>query len=107
MRTGHETVSDCGLRRSFDFRLVTITRGTKHVLVVNSTPQGAKVKPSNGESCDSTPCNFKVPRKSDLNLVVTSDHCQPHHVRVTNRVAGGGGAAKAGTLCSAGLSVQA
>ncbi|CAM4020327.1 hypothetical protein [Paracoccus yeei] len=43
----------------------TITRGTNDVLVVESTPQAAQVKLSNGQSCDGTPCSFKLPRKSE------------------------------------------
>ncbi|WP_287882404.1 MULTISPECIES: translation initiation factor 2 [Paracoccus] len=81
----------------------TITRGTKDVLVVNSTPAAAQVKLSNGESCDNTPCSFKVPRKSELNVLVTKDRCKPQQVRVTNRVAGGGGAAMAGNVLVGGI----
>lgn len=64
----------------------TMTRDTKGVLVVRSTPQGAQVTPSNGETCAGTPRTFKLPRKSKPNLVVSQDRCQPQHVRVTNRV---------------------
>ena len=71
----------------------TITRGTNDVLVVESTPQAAQVKLSNGQSCDGTPCSFKLPRKSELNLVVSKEGCKPVNVHVTNRVSGGGGAA--------------
>ena len=81
----------------------TITRGTNDALVVNSTPGGAQVKLSDGQSCDGTPCTFKVPRKSELNLVVSKDRCQPQQVRVTNRVANGGGAAMAGNVLVGGL----
>ncbi|WP_062562408.1 hypothetical protein [Paracoccus aminovorans] len=81
----------------------TITRGTKDVLVVNSNPQGAQVKLSNGETCAGTPCTFKLPRKSELNVVVSKDRCQPQQIRVTNRVAGGGGAAMAGNVVFGGI----
>lgn len=81
----------------------TITRGTSDVLVVDSTPQGAQVKMSNGESCTGTPCTFKITRKSEVNVVISKENCKPHQVRVTNRVAGGGGAAMAGNVVFGGL----
>ena len=81
----------------------TITRGTNDALVVNSTPGGAQVKLSDGQTCDGTPCTFKVPRKSELNVLVQKNRCQPQQIRVTNRVAGGGGAAMAGNVLVGGL----
>lgn len=81
----------------------TITRGTNDALVVNSTPGGAQVKMSDGQTCNATPCTFKVPRKSELNVLVQKDRCQPQQIRVTNRVAGGGGAAMAGNVFVGGL----
>lgn len=81
----------------------TITRGTNDVLVVNSTPTGAQVKMSNGESCDNTPCTFKVPRKSELNVLITKQGCEHQQIRVTNKVAGGGGAAMAGNVLVGGI----
>lgn len=81
----------------------TITRGTNDVLVVESTPQAAQVKLSNGQSCDDTPCSFKLPRKSELNLVVSKEGCKPVNVHVTNRVSGGGGAAMAGNVLVGGI----
>jgi len=76
----------------------TITRGTKDVLIVNTTPGGAQVKLSDGQTCGNTPCSFKVPRKSELNVLVTKDRCKPQQIRVTNRVAGGGGGGMAGNV---------
>ena len=81
----------------------TITRGSNDVLVVNSTPSAAQVKISDGQSCTGTPCTFKVPRKSELNVLVTKAGCRPQQVRVTNRVASGGGAAMAGNVLVGGL----
>lgn len=81
----------------------TITRGSNDVLVVNSTPPGAQVKLSDGQSCTGTPCSFKVPRKSELNVLVSKARCQPRQVRVTNRVASGGGAAMAGNVLVGGV----
>lgn len=81
----------------------TITRGTNDVLVVKSSPGAAQVQLSDGQSCDGTPCSFKVPRKSELNVLVTKDRCQPQQIRVTNHIAGAGGAAMAGNVLVGGL----
>lgn len=81
----------------------TITRGTNDVLVVKSTPGAAQVKLSDGQSCDGTPCSFKVPRKSELNVLITKNRCQPQQIRVTNQIAGAGGAAMAGNVLVGGI----
>ncbi|MFN8681230.1 translation initiation factor 2 [Paracoccus sp. P2] len=72
-------------------------------MIVNTTPGGAQVKLSDGQTCGNTPCSFKVPRKSELNVLVTKDRCKPQQIRVTNRVAGGGGAAMAGNVLVGGI----
>lgn len=81
----------------------TITRGSNDTLVVNSAPTGAQVKMSDGQTCNNTPCTFKVPRKSELNVLVTKDGCKPQQVRVSNKVAGGGSAAMAGNVLVGGI----
>ncbi len=81
----------------------TITRGKNDVLVVNSTPSGAQVKMSNGESCLNTPCSFKVPRRSELNVVIQKAGCEPQQIRVTHKTAGEGGAALAGNVLVGGF----
>ena len=68
------------------------------MLVVKSTPGAAQVQLSDGQTCDGTPCSFKVPRKSELNVLITKDRCQPQQIRVTNHIAGSGGAAMAGNV---------
>ncbi|MTD99702.1 translation initiation factor 2 [Paracoccus sp. YIM 132242] len=81
----------------------TITRGKTDTLVVNSTPGGAQVKMSDGQVCNNTPCTFKAPRKSELNVLITKENCAPQQVRVTNKVAGGGSAAMAGNVLVGGI----
>ncbi|MDO5631003.1 MAG: translation initiation factor 2 [Paracoccus sp. (in: a-proteobacteria)] len=81
----------------------TITRGTTDVLVVNSNPSGAQVQLSDGQTCNGTPCTFKLPRKSELNVLVKKDRCEPQQVRVTNKIAGGGSAAMAGNVLVGGV----
>lgn len=81
----------------------TVTRGTNDALVVKSTPGGAQVKLSNGQSCDNTPCTFKVPRRSELNVLVTKEGCKHQQIRVTNRISDRGGAAMAGNVLVGGV----
>ncbi|VDS09000.1 hypothetical protein PARHAE_02188 [Paracoccus haematequi] len=81
----------------------TITRGSNDALIVNSTPTGAQVKMSDGQTCNNTPCTFKVPRKSELNVLITKDGCKHQQVRVTNKVANGGSAAMAGNVLVGGI----
>ncbi len=49
----------------------TVTRGTNDTWTVNTTPAGAAVKTSNSYACDSTPCTFKMPRKSEFDVTIT------------------------------------
>lgn len=81
----------------------TITRGSNDTLVVNSTPSGAQVKMSDGQTCTNTPCTFKVPRKSELNVLITKQGCAHQQIRVSNRVAPGGSAAMAGNVLVGGI----
>lgn len=81
----------------------TITRGKTDALVVNSTPSGAQVELSDGQSCNNTPCTFKLPRKSEINVLIKKDRCEPQQIRVTNKVSGNGGAAMAGNVFVGGI----
>lgn len=81
----------------------TISRGSNDTLVVNSTPSGAQVKMSDGQTCNNTPCTFKVPRKSELNVLITKQGCKHQQIRVTNKVAPGGSAAMAGNVFVGGI----
>lgn len=81
----------------------TITRGTSDALVVNSEPQGAQVQLSNGMSCTSTPCTFKLPRKSDLQVTVSRAGCQTITTNVTHTTAGSGAAGVAGNVVFGGI----
>lgn len=81
----------------------TITRGTTDALVVNSQPQGAQVQLSNGMSCTSTPCTFKLPRKSDLQVTISKAGCQTMVTNVTHKTAGAGAAGVAGNVLVGGI----
>ena len=81
----------------------TITRGSNDTLVVNSTPSGAQVKMSDGQTCNNTPCTFKVPQKSELNRLIAKQGCAHQQIRVSNKVAPGGSAAMAGNVFVGGI----
>lgn len=81
----------------------TITRGSDDVLVVNSAPGAAQVQLSDGQTCANTPCTFKLPRKSELNVLISKEGCRSQQVRVTNEIASGGGAAMAGNIIFGGI----
>lgn len=81
----------------------TITRGSNDVLVVNSSPQGAQVELSNGMSCTSTPCTFKLPRRSDIGVTVSKPGCQTATASVTHRTANSGAAGIAGNVLVGGV----
>lgn len=76
----------------------TITRGKNDVLVVQSSPSGAQVELSDGQTCNNTPCTFKLPRKSELNVLIKKDGCEAQQVRVTNKVSGAGVDASTGAM---------
>jgi len=81
----------------------TITRGSDDVLIVDSTPQGAEVEMSNGMSCTSTPCTFKVPRRSDLEVTIRKSGCRTVRTSVTHRTADSGAAGVAGNVLVGGV----
>lgn len=81
----------------------TVTRGYQEELTVTSSPAGAKVKLSNDMSCNATPCSFRVPRRSELEVRVQKPGCTAQVVRVTNRLAGSGGVAMAGNIVLGGI----
>jgi len=81
----------------------TVTRGKNDVLVVNSEPQGAQVQLSNGMSCTSTPCTFKLPRKSTLGVTISKDKCKTVQTNVMHRTASAGAAGVAGNVILGGF----
>jgi hypothetical protein len=81
----------------------TVTRGTKDVLIIESSPAGAQVQTSNGLSCSSTPCTLKMPRRSDLVVSVSKRGCKTHQVAVTHKTADSGAAGVAGNVLVGGV----
>ena len=80
----------------------SITRGTKDVLVIETTPSNAQVQLSNGLSC-STPCALKMPRRSEVVLNITRKGCEPAIANVTHRTATAGAAGLAGNVLLGGV----
>jgi len=81
----------------------TVTRGSKDVLEIKTTPAGAQVQTSNGFSCSSTPCAIKMPRRSEFVVDITSPGCKPMDVNVTHKTADGGAAGVAGNVLVGGI----
>ena len=81
----------------------TITRGTKDVFVVETDPIGASVTTTNGFTCKATPCSIKMSRKSDFDVTISKPGYKTWTGHVTNKVAGGGGAAMAGNVLVGGI----
>jgi uncharacterized protein YceK len=81
----------------------TVTRGTNDTWTVNTTPAGAAVKTSNSYACDSTPCTFKMPRKSEFDVTITKSGYKVWTGKVTHHVGGAGGAGMAGNVLVGGI----
>lgn len=67
----------------------TMVRGTSEKLSLNSTPEGAVAKLSDGRSCV-TPCQIKAKRNATLIVTYKKKHCDPAQITVTPTVAGSG-----------------
>ncbi len=73
------------------------------MLQIVSQPAGAQVKTSNGYSCDNTPCELKIPRRSKFVVTISKAGCQTQQVKVTNELAEGGAAGMAGNVLIGGV----
>lgn len=80
----------------------TITRGSKDVLVVESTPSGADVSLSSGQA-GRTPASFKLPRADALVVTISKAGYETVTVNVTPHISGAGGAGMAGNVLLGGL----
>ena len=81
----------------------TMTRGTTQEFTVESSPPGASVATSNGFTCPSTPCTFRMARKDAFRVTVAMDGYVSQTVEVTSSVSGAGGTAMAGNILVGGL----
>ncbi len=80
----------------------SITRGTKEVFVVDSTPQDADVRLSTGQ-VGRTPASFEVGRRDTLTVFVSKPGYKSRTLVVQSEVGGGGGAAMAGNVIFGGI----
>lgn len=81
----------------------TVTRGSNDTWSVNTEPSGAAVRTTNQFACDSTPCTFKMARKSEFDVTITKPGYKTWTGHVTHHVAGAGGAAMAGNVILGGI----
>jgi hypothetical protein len=81
----------------------TVTRGTTQQFTVESSPPGASVETSNGFTCPSTPCTFRMPRKDAFTITISKDGYAEQTHSIQSNMSGGGGAALAGNLIVGGI----
>lgn len=81
----------------------TVTRGSNDTWTVNTEPSGAAVRTTNQFACDSTPCTFKMARKSEFDVTITKPGYKNWTGHVTHHVSGAGGAGMAGNVLLGGL----
>lgn len=80
----------------------SITRGTKEVFVVDSTPQDAEVRLSTGQ-VGRTPASFEVGRRDTLTVFVSKPGFKSRTLVVQSEVGGGGAAGMAGNVLFGGI----
>ena len=81
----------------------TVTRGTKEVFVVETTPSGARVELSTGQTCKATPCAFQVARKSEFTAKISKPGFLTTEHRIITQVAREGAMGMAGNLLAGGF----
>jgi len=80
----------------------SMTRGTYESMVIDSDPQGANVRSSQGWTCD-TPCSMQVKRKGDFIVWVTKEGFVEATATVTSSVDSTGAAGMAGNVLIGGI----
>ena len=81
----------------------TITRGTTEVFKVQTVPEGAAIRTSNGHSCPTTPCEFKVKRSDKFTVFAEKAGYKPSSLDILTEVSGKGMAGMAGNVIAGGL----
>jgi hypothetical protein len=81
----------------------TVTRGSSQEFTVQSTPPGARVRTSNGFECASTPCTFRMQRKTAFTATFEMDGYVSETRQVESKMAGAGAAGMAGNLLVGGI----
>ena len=67
----------------------TVMNGTKTPYTTDSTPQGATVKFSNGQTC-TTPCKLEFRRKDDLRADISMPGYKPTYILIQSKLGGQG-----------------
>lgn len=80
----------------------SITRGTKDVFSVQTTPPGATATMSNGLTCV-TPCTLELPRKHGFSVTLELDGYKGLTTNIVPKQAGAGSAGMAGNIIFGGL----
>lgn len=80
----------------------TITRGTSQKYAIETTPTGANVALSTGETCVS-PCQLKLKRKTEFTVTATKNGYAPATAAVASELKGGGIVGGAGNLLLGGV----
>lgn len=81
----------------------TVTRGSSQEFTVQSTPPGARVRTSNGFECASTPCTFRMQRKTAFTATFEMDGYVTQTREVESKMAGAGAAGMAGNILVGGI----
>jgi outer membrane lipoprotein SlyB len=80
----------------------SITRGSKEVVVIDSSPQDADVRLSTGMT-GRTPASFEVGRRDTVTVTISKPGYISRTVVLNSEVGGGGGAAMAGNVLVGGI----
>ena len=80
----------------------SVTRGTKDVFVIETTPSGATATSSDGWQCQ-TPCSMSVKRRGAFVVTVTKEGYETVTSTVNSSVDTAGGAAMAGNVIVGGI----
>lgn len=99
MKTAVAALAACTLLSA----CATLTRGRNTAWEVQTDPAGAQVVTSHGHRCPSTPCSIKMPRRSEFTATISKPGYETITASVTNKIAGGGGAAMAGNVIAGGI----
>lgn len=80
----------------------SITRGTKDVFAIDTTPVGVSATLSNGFYC-TTPCSFTLPRKEGFVVTLKKEGYETVTANISPKRAGSGSAGMAGNIILGGL----
>ncbi len=81
----------------------TVVRGTTDQVKVQTVPEGAAIRTSNGLSCPSSPCEFKVKRKEEFTIFAEKEGYKPSSLDIVSRVSGKGMAGTMGNVLVGGV----